>query len=89
MSFWWIAYWISVAVVIIISTVVRRFFTLDGKFIPRIHVLLACMASFVPVVGTVEALFGLGFLFTSLADDDLKLKESPFSNEKLNNFFLN
>lgn len=89
MSWYWVIYWISVGVVILFSTIVRRLFTLEGNTVSRIKVIMASFVSFIPIVGTLEALFGLGFFFTALLEEDLKFKEHPFRNDKLNEFLMN
>lgn len=50
---------------------------------------MASLVSFIPIVGTLEALLGLGFFFTALLEEDLKFKEHPFRNDKLNEFLMN
>ena len=89
MAWYWIGYWISVAIVIGTCSIVKNLFTFEGKNIPRIYSILLCAISFIPIIGTLEALFALcGFWFL-IGEDDLKLKNNPFKNEKLNKFFLN
>lgn len=85
----WIIYWISVFVVILICTITKRFFVVDGKSVKRLYVLLICAVSFIPAIGSIEAMLAIGFLFTGICEGDIKPKEQPFSNEKLNDFFLN
>lgn len=88
MAWYWIGYWISVAIVIATCFITKNLFTLEGKNIRRIYSILLCIISFIPIIGTFEALFALSAFWISICEGDLKLKEKPFKNEKLNNFFL-
>lgn len=88
MAWYWIGYWISVAIVIGTCSIVKNLFTIEGKNIPRIYSILLCIISFIPIIGTLEALFALIGFWVSIGEGDLKLKENPFKNDKLNKFFL-
>lgn len=89
MAWYWIGYLISVAIVIATCFIAKNFFILEGKNIPRIYSILLCAISFIPIIGTIEALFALCAFWFSIFEGELKLKENPFKNEKLNKFFLN
>ena len=88
MAWYWIGYWISVAIVIATCLIAKNFFTFEGKNIPRIYSILLCAISFIPFIGTFEALMAIFGFWVSIVENDLKLKDNPFKNEKLNNFFL-
>lgn len=88
MAWYWLGYWISVAIVIATCLIVKVFFSIEDKEFQRIYGILISIVSFIPIIGTLEALFAIFGLGMLIGDGDLKLKEKPFKNEKLNNFFL-
>ena len=77
MAWYWLCYWISVAIVIATCFIVKNLFTIEGKNIPRIYSILLCIISFIPIIGTLEALFALIGFWVSICGEDLKLKEKP------------
>lgn len=90
MSIWWIIYWVSIAIVLVLSVIVRRFFTWKNEDIPRFIFMLGFAFSFIPILGTIEAFVSL-IVWISLWSDgysDLELKEKPFENEELNKIFF-
>lgn len=90
MSLLWIIYWISVATDFLLAFILKKFFIIDGKSMPRFYVFIIMLIAVIPIVGSLLALIMLVCLIlgTLIDDDDIKLNKHPFKNEKINDFFM-
>lgn len=90
MSLLWVIYWISVATDFLLAFMLKKFFIIDGKSMPRFYVFIIMLIAFIPIIGSILALIMLVCMIFGIlmGDDDFKLNKHPFKNEKINEFFM-
>ena len=90
MSLLWIIYWISVATDFLLAFILKKFFIIDGKSMPRFYAFIIMLIAFIPIIGSILALIMLVCMIFGIlmGDDDFKLNKHPFKNEKINEFFM-
>ena len=90
MSLLWLIYWVSVATDCFLAFVLKKFFIIDGKSMPRFFVFIIIAISFIPIIGSILSLIMLVYMIFGIlmGDDDFKLNKHPFKNEKINDFFM-
>ncbi len=90
MSILWLIYWISVATDFLLAFMLKKFFIIDGKSMPRFYVLIIMLIAFIPIIGSILAIIMLVLMVFGIlmGDDDFKLNKHPFKNEKINDFFM-
>lgn len=90
MSLLWLIYWVSVATDCLLAFILKKFFIIDGKSMPRFFVFIIIAISFIPIIGSILSLIMLVYMIFGIlmGDDDFKLNKHPFKNEKINDFFM-
>ena len=90
MSLLWLIYWVSVATDCLLAFVLKKFFIIYGKSMPRFFVFIIIAISFIPIIGSILSLIMLVYMIFGIlmGDDDFKLNKHPFKNEKINDFFM-
>lgn len=90
MSLLWFIYWISVATDFLLAFILKKFFIIEGKSMPRFYVFIIMLVAFIPIIGSILALIMLVCMIFGIlmGDDDFKLNKHPFKNEKINEFFM-
>lgn len=90
MSILWLIYWVSVATDFLLAFILKKFFIIEGKLMPRFYVFIIMLIAFIPIIGSILAIIMLVCLILGIlmSDDDFKLNKHPFKNEKINDFFM-
>lgn len=90
MSLLWLIYWISVATDFLLAFILKKFFVIDGKSMPRFYMFIIMLIAFIPIIGSILALTMLVCMILGvlIGDDYFKLNKHPFKNEKINDFFM-
>lgn len=74
MAWYWIMYWVSLAVVVIFTLLVKLLFTYEGEEFHVAYIVVLDLIAAIPFLGTFEAFILVGIIFIGVVEADLEPK---------------